>query len=161
MKFENIKIYSDGSCYNKIGEGGIGIYIPLLDRKISIGVKNTSSDRTEILGLLHSLVELNTVNFTKATIYIDNQYVVKTITQKWLVRWIRNGEYGRKNLDLWIPIWEFMETHNRNGRKIELVWIKGHSKAQDFNTKCNHIADMLADYKQKFELTIIDNVKFE
>ncbi|MFA7367676.1 MAG: RNase H family protein [Bacilli bacterium] len=159
---KKLEIYCDGSCYNKIGKGGIGIFIPLLNFQLSIGLKNTSSDRAEIIALIHSLDAIRFQEFDHAIFYIDNQYVVNTIEKGWLVNWIRNKEFDtRKNIDLWLTVKSFIDGYKKKGKQITLKWIKGHSKKEGFNTKCNHVADMLADYKQKFELTIIDNVKFE
>jgi len=152
-----LKAYCDGSCYNKTKEGGIGIFIPIEDRKVSIGIRNTSSARAEILALIFTLFELSNTEFHKAFVYTDNQYVVYTIEKGWLDNWIKNREHNfRKNFDLWLVVRNFLSVLMDQGKVVILVWVRGHTGQEDFNSQCNNVADRLANYKNDFELVLMD-----
>ena len=120
---EKFKIYTDGACEPNPGYGGycaiifgMGDFTPQII--IGGGVKNTTNNRMEIMGVLSAL------RFFKEpsdiTLFTDSQYVSKSINI-WLRNWIRRGE-DKKNMDLWKEIYQLTNKH-----KVIATWIKGHN----------------------------------
>jgi ribonuclease HI len=69
----------------------------------------------------------------------DSKYVVDCLTQRWFVRWKRNGwRTSQKspvvNKDLWEAVIEAME-----GREVKMVWVRGHA-----GNRMNEFVDQLA-----------------
>lgn len=132
-----IQIWTDGSCYYKTREGGIGIYIEIdAQPHISFykGLDNTSVGRTELFGILmgmrlikekHHLVEL----------YCDSQYAINCMNG-WIESWSEYAFVGKKNIDLLKALLE----EKRKFKNISFKWVKGHASNEG-----NKIADKLAD----------------
>lgn len=135
-------IYADGG----ITRAGVGTYgIILLHgehrREIQGGLKNTTSNRMEILACLVGLETLKKP--CDVTIFSDSQYVVNSIQQRWIWRWQQNNwkrwEDGSfvpvKNVDLWQRMVEQLHRHN----SVLFRWIKGHSGVVE-NERCHTLA---------------------
>ena len=132
-----VKIYTDGSCKNKIG--GWGAVILINDEIIEIFGKenNTTNNRMELLAAIKALMRLT--DPCKIDMYTDSKYVIRGITG-WIDRWIENGwktsnKQTVKNVDLWQELYSLKDRHLR----IKWHWIKGHS-----GNKFNQRADALA-----------------
>lgn len=146
--------YIDGSCNNqKKGTlsriGGVGLIEVREDKVIcnSFGpYQDVSSDRMEVMGLLHCLRSISEPNLD-VVIYCDNKYVVDGKMKKWYLRWVteyRTHGTERPNIDLWDIIWEEIRKLATIQTKIELRWVKGHS-----GNEYNELADRYADKGRK------------
>lgn len=144
-----ITVFTDGSCYYKTRQGGIGVYI--IDNKgkeyfYQKGYCDTTISRCELRAFLTALILLDKEKNILATIYSDSQYVVNNTLNN-LRQWFFNDWKGCENADLWKKIKEQLD--RKRNLRIKLHWIKGHSK--DLTNEINYgntVADMLANYKQ-------------
>lgn len=46
------------------------------------------------------------------TIYSDSQYVVNSINNGSAVKWFKDQDYSKKNLDIWVEILDLLEFHD-------------------------------------------------
>lgn len=156
-----IFIYTDGSCNNKTNQnGGFGIvllYNGNEKRVYSNQYSNTTSARMEIRGLLESLKHIRDKTIP-VTVYCDNEYVCKSISEKWAEKWeneswlIGRGEDNLKyrlNHDLWKQVLE--EYRKFPAGNVKLVWVRGHD-----GDKYNEIADELAGIAAHSSIIIDD-----
>lgn len=139
--------YTDGSCDNKVKIGGTGVVLFFQnDKRQTIATlkdsngpfKNTTSARMEIQAAIRALQLIQPTQKYQIKLYIDNQYVVKTIQCGWLDNWLTTGQQ-KKNMDLWA---EFKQLYDQHGgiHIVELIWIRGHD-----GNKWNELADKLAN----------------
>lgn len=149
---EKITVFTDGSCYAKHPEklGGSGAYILWKDKEyfISKGYKNTTIDRREIEAITLALRAIKTDVPCTVTFYVDRQNVVNTLKSKYIV-WYQFGSATdiAINQDVWIELFKEIRKHKK--MKMNVCWIPGHQKDKENPiTLGNHIADILADYKQ-------------
>ena len=133
-----IKVYTDGACQNNQlaeNKGGYGAVIfkpgeePL---KLNGGFRNTTNNRMELYGVLETLKHFDTP--TQITIYSDSQYVVGSINNGHLEKWISSNDFSKKNLDLWRQIYEYLKIHD-----TRFIWVKGHNE-----NSFNEMADLYA-----------------
>lgn len=128
--------YTDGSYQASLNAGGYGAII--LDenqnviKEIYQGFKNTTNNRMEIMGVLEVLKYFKDPVSIK--IISDSKYVIDTINNGYLFKWIEEQDYSKKNLDLWFQLADYVSFH-----KAEFEWTKGHS-----NNKYNNLADELS-----------------
>lgn len=99
----------------------------------------------ELLGVLECLKYFKTPEVL--TIYSDSQYVVSSINNKHLEKWISTNDTSKKNLDLWIPIYKLLSIHD-----VTFVWVKGHN-----NNKFNELADLYATHASECLNPLEDN----
>lgn len=148
---EKITIYTDGSCYWKTGEGGIGIYIVNTNKAFHKGYSNTSTSRMEIRALLVAIKQVKNIP-SEVTVKCDNQYVVNSIKERWVYDWEISNWSGRVNADLWKKV--LREIRKRDKVKFILKWVKGHQKdLTSDDAFYNALVDKLCDYKQFKERT--------
>lgn len=129
--------WTDGSYKPSINCGGYSAIITKdgeIVKKLYRGYKNTTNNRMELLGVLECLKYFT--NSEKITIYSDSQYIVSSINNKHLETWIKNNDQSKKNLDLWIPIYELLKFHT-----VTFIWVKGHN-----SNKFNELADLYATH---------------
>lgn len=142
----NITIYTDGSCYWKTKEGGIGIYFLDSNKAFHKGFSNTSTDRMEIIAFLYAIKNIKNIP-CHVEIKLDNQYVTNSINEGWVYEWERSNWCARKNADLWKKA--LKEIRKRNKVKFKITWIKGHQKdLTNDDAFYNALVDRLCDYKQ-------------
>lgn len=128
-------IYTDGAYSSSRNTGGysaIIVHEGNVVKKLYQGYKNTTNNRMELLGVLAALKYFDTPETLE--IYSDSQYVVNSINQKWLFKWIEEQDLTKKNLDLWFEIADLLKFHN-----VVMHWVKGH--ADDYY---NNLADIYA-----------------
>jgi ribonuclease HI len=122
-----VLIYCDGSCRNigdKLGGWGAVLLYLEYEKRIHGQVKNTTSNRMELLAPIKALRCLKRHDL-EITIYSDSQYLIKGITE-WSKSWVRNDwkvSSGRPviNKDLWLTLLKWDKK-----LKINWVWIRGH-----------------------------------
>jgi ribonuclease HI len=113
-------IYTDGSCRDR--KGGWAFVI-LFEMHWSDKVSDTTNNRMELTAVIEAL---KTLKNEECVIYSDSQWVINCAEG----RWKRN-----KNLDLW----EDFEEQRRRQKKVEFVWVKGHS-TNEYNNLCDKLA---------------------
>ena len=125
-----INIYADGGCrHNKRGIENIGAWAYRIELEDSVTeysepVKNTTNNQMELMAVIKALSSLDAGS--KATVWVDSQYVQKGITE-WSIRWKRNNWKTKTkkdvaNKDLWLELDRLNSLH-----KITWKWVKGHS----------------------------------
>ena len=121
-----IKIYTDGSCIENPGNGGLAAIIFMNNKKIAItgNKKNTTNNQMELMAAIEALKKIPTGQ--KVQVYTDSKYVKLGITE-WIEKWSQNNwktssKQKVKNLELWTELNEISKKH-----KIEWFWVKGHA----------------------------------
>jgi len=143
---KELLIYTDGSGNNKTREGGFGVYNVTEKKGYKKGYTNTTTARMEIRAVLFVLKSLPNEE-SKVTIKLDNEYVVKSIQERWAYGWEQFNWQGRTNADLWKQM--LAEIRRLNKVKITLQWIRGHQKnLEDDDVFYNNLVDVFANYKQ-------------
>ena len=142
-----------------------------LDIKFKFGafLKNPiTNQRAELYAIYKALFMVNnycskTRYYPKTiTIYSDSMYSINIYT-KWYKIWIKNGWIGSnnevKNTDIIKPTLSIINKLKKCS-EIKFVHIRAHTGYNDLNSKCNDIADKLANlgsskaidyYKQKYK----------
>lgn len=178
---KKIIAYTDGSAVVRgkaKGNGGFGTYFPDLNgqkRAFSLGFQETKTGRMEISALYYAITALDKDFKGVLTVYSDSEYVVKSFTEKRLLKWIKNGWTNTsgevKNKDMWKAVVKELEL--RSDMELEMIHIRSHQveKAktqeekdallQNEHIQGNRVADFLADYKRHKELLIKDTLNHE
>ena len=136
LKLLMIKIYTDGSYKPTTEQGGYASIITENDQVIKIlynGYIHTTNNRAELMGILYALEYFK--DSTELEIYSDSSYIVNSINNGHVKRWIEEHDNSKKNMDLWTRISKLLDFHN-----VTFFWIKGHN-----NNKFNELADCYAN----------------
>lgn len=148
-----LNIYTDGAARGNPGPGGYGIVMLWGDKRkeLSAGYRLTTNNRMELLAVIVALQNLTKKNI-EVNIFTDSQYVVNSITKKWLDNWIKTDfKGGKKNKDLWL------QYHNLSKEfKVRMHWVKGHADNQ-FNNRCDELATAAADSKDLLTDTVYES----
>ena len=143
-----VQAFTDGSAYWKTGCGGFGCYIKYEKgdvQTINQGFTQTKIGRMELLAVIRVL-EAMTDEDIDLTIYSDSEYVVKSINEGRLEKWLEKDFVGTANSDLWERFIDAL--CDKPNTKFEIKHIRGHQKVVDELTEGNNKADELADYRQ-------------
>lgn len=125
---KKIIIFTDGSCRDRKGGWAFVIIHETFEIHWSDKANDTTNNRMELTAVIEALKTLNDNNEDESVvIYSDSQWVINCAEK----RWKRN-----KNLDLWK---EYDEQKQNQKRKIEFVWVKGHSD-NEYNNLCDKLA---------------------
>lgn len=131
-----IKIYTDGSYKPSTNCGGYAAVITHNDLVIKViheGFKNTTNNRMEIMAVLEALKYFKVpIEFD---IYSDSEYVVNSINNRSLHKWIEENDQSKKNLDLWKQVYDLLQRH-----RVRFFWVKGHD-----DNEFNELADLYAN----------------
>jgi len=128
----NLKIYTDGSCFGNPGPGGYAAII--LDsenriiEKISGYELHTTNNRMEMLAIIRALQWIRVQKKTlplKINIYSDSSLIVQTMNLGWK---------KRANLDLWQDL-----SLAASGLALKFIWVRGHD-GDKYNEQCDKIA---------------------
>ncbi len=134
-------IYTDGAARGNPGRGGYGIVMMFGDKKkeLSAGYRFTTNNRMELLAVIVALQALKVKN-VPLTIYTDSQYIVNSVTKRWLDGWLKTDfKGGKKNKDLWLQYAALAKDY-----RITFQWVKGHA-ANVHNNRCDILATTAAD----------------
>ena len=96
-----VRVYTDGSYKPKTDQGGYASIITLDGELIKIlqkGYRHTTNNRTELMGVLYALEYFDEP--TEMEIYSDSSYVVNSINNDYLDKWINDNDVTKKNMDL-------------------------------------------------------------
>lgn len=153
-----INCFTDGSCYYKSKKGGWA-YLALLPNSYKIrngGLENTTVGRCEITALIRLLEDFKDTNYF-LKVHIDSQYVVFLFLKNWLKSWIESGSIKqKKNIDLLMKLWDLYVNYYQD--RLSLIWVRGHTGNDTFESDGNSIVDKYCNYKNDFELVEIDQV---
>lgn len=131
-----IRVYTDGSYKPSTNQGGYAAVITHNDLVIKVlheGFINTTNNRMEIMGVLAAFKYYNTP--MEMEIYSDSSYVVNSIKEKHLDKWIEESDTTKKNLDLWFEVYKLLRFH-----RVQFFWVKGHD-----DNEFNELADLYAN----------------
>lgn len=138
MNSLRIHAYTDGSCLNNPGPGGVGVYMRRTDRetkntkRLSFGFRHSTNNEMELGAILLALTSVSTPAIF--TIYTDSQYAIDCLC-KWHHSWAKsNWETCKKNKHMIQLIVMIMRYHT-----VEFVKVRGHS-----GDPGNELADQLA-----------------
>lgn len=140
---KKVTIYTDGACLGNPGPGGYGTVLLYGDGKgrnrkeLSGGYRLTTNNRMEIMAVIRGLEALK--ESCQVIVFSDSQYVVKTISLGWALRWRAKNwmikpTKPRPNADLWKCLLDLCEMH-----EVEMNWIKGHNGNKE-NEQCDDLA---------------------
>lgn len=131
-----IKIYTDGSYKPAIDQGGYASIITKDNKVIKTlykGYIHTTNNRVELMGVLYALKYFKLP--TDLEIYSDSNYIVNSINNNYINKWIIEQDNSKKNMDLWVKIDSLLHFHN-----VQFFWVKGHN-----NNEFNELADCYAN----------------
>lgn len=106
-------------------------------QELAQGYRNTTNNRMELMAVIAALERLTRP--CKVTLYSDSQYVVDSISKRWVYSWQRNGwrKSDKKpalNVDLWRRLLPLLEEH-----EVEFKWVRGHNNNVE-NERCDVLA---------------------
>ena len=130
-----ITIYTDGAFNPQQSVGGWAAIIVDEngnEKEYSGGVKNTTSQRMEVLAVLEGLFTLSKP--TKVEIVTDSKYVSNSMNKKWLHKWVEESQFDRIHFDLWRILYNLDKMHD-----ITIKWVKGHS-GHYYNERADKLA---------------------
>lgn len=137
-----IRIYTDGACSENPGPGGwASIWVSDNGIKVISGNNpNTTNNQMELTAVVVSLRRIRNFLTTLSNpwmskeyeIYSDSAYVVNSINNNWIDRWMLNDwKTSRgddvKNVELWMECLKLLSKIRQSGVKITFIKVKGHS----------------------------------
>lgn len=137
-----IRIYTDGACSENPGPGGwASIWVSDNGIKVISGNNpNTTNNQMELTAVVVSLRMVRNFLTTLSNpwmskeyeIYSDSAYVVNSINNNWVDRWMLNDwKTSRgddvKNVELWMECLRLLSKIRQSGVKITFIKVKGHS----------------------------------
>ena len=137
-----IRIYTDGACSENPGPGGwASIWVSDNGIKVISGNNpKTTNNQMELTAVVVSLRRVRnflTTSFNpwmskEYEIYSDSAYVVNSINNNWVDRWMLNDwKTSRgddvKNVELWMECLRLLYKIRQSGIKITFIKVKGHS----------------------------------
>lgn len=138
---KEIILYTDGSFYK-----GIGAYAAVMlyrDKKYTFTKKfsGTTNNRMEILAAIEPIELLD--DRCSITVISDSQYLVRSVSEKWMYSWEKKNFEGKKNPDLFKRLLKLDRFHN-----LKFKWVKGHA-GDKFNNECDKICGDTRQRKQE------------
>lgn len=133
----NLSCYTDGAYSPVRDRGGIGIVFVKDGKKVYEYKKtftNTTNNKCEIMAVVYALNAISKP-IEQLIIYSDSQYVIGCATKGWK---------RKKNVEYWNLYDKVLAKARTYCPDIQLIWVKGHEKSEDFNSKMNNLADKLA-----------------
>ncbi len=135
----DVIMYTDGSCLGNPGKGGYGVVLLYGEsrKELSVGYKETTNNRMELLAVIEGLKTLKRA--CTVVVYTDSKYVQHAITKKWLANWQQNNwktaaKKPVKNQDLWQGLIPLLALQT-----VDFRWVKGHSGHEE-NERCDELA---------------------
>jgi len=152
----DLRAYTDGSCKPNPGAGGWAwVYHSVKNPSLVFcdsggESKKTTNNRMEMMALIQLLQSLHSLTFRKVNIYLDTQYVLKSLlsngegrmnfglsgrpmytgyAKKWDMKKGQKGSGERlANQDLWIELHKELSWWGAHKRpQLIFHWVKGHN----------------------------------
>ena len=147
-----INIYTDGSLKRtKNGDiCGYGIYFPngeLKNVSAPFTIGKISNNRAELHAIYQAILRvIKNYTFNEINIYTDSEYAQKSLTL-WITSWKKNNWKNSKrqeieNKDIIVKIDKYLQKYNK---KINIKWVRAHTRGKDIDSINNAIADGLAN----------------
>lgn len=136
-----INLYTDGAASGNPGPGGWGAILQCagLEKEMSGGYCLTTNNRMELLAVIEGLKAIRW-DHADVEVWSDSTYVVKAVTEGWLLNWEAKGFAKKKNEDLWREFLTLWRRHH-----VTFHWVKGHA-GHPQNERCDRLA--VAAYQQ-------------
>lgn len=139
---KNLRIYTDGGCWNNTGEGAWAFVVTENGHAIysnSGRAANTTNNKMELQAMIEAIAWLDRP-VDSVVVVSDSQYCINGITQ-WVHGWVEKNwmTYDKKpvkNREQWELL--YFLAHKWIHTNIEFKWVKGHS-----GNKYNEVADAL------------------
>ncbi len=135
----HVEIYTDGGCEPNPGLGGYGVVLlhPKKRAEVSGGFRKTTNNRMEIFAAIAGLEKLKQP--CQVTLYSDSEYLVKAMTEGWLLKWKKKNWWRskterRENFHLWQRLDALCQKH-----QVEFRWVKGHAGHPE-NERCDQLS---------------------
>ena len=130
-----IMLYTDGAASGNPGPGGYGVVLECgrWRKEMSGGFALTTNNRMELLAVIMGLEAVNWQN-AEIHVYSDSTYVVKSVSEGWLDKWVARGWKKVKNPDLWQRFLPLYRSH-----RVTFHWVKGHA-GHPQNERCDALA---------------------
>ena len=131
-----VRIYTDGACSENPGPGGwASVWICDDNIKVKSGCNpKTTNNQMELTAVVVSLRRIvsNHCKGDTYEVYSDSAYVVNSINNNWVDRWMLNGWKTSKgddvkNVELWMECLKLLSQIKQMGIKITFIKVKGHS----------------------------------
>ena len=136
---KKVEIWTDGACSCNPGPGGWAAILNYkgIEKVVSGGLLETTNNVMELTAVIEGLKMLKEP--CDVTLYSDSAYVVKAISENWLVGWEKNGfktanKKPVKNRELWEDLSSLLKI-----QKVTFVLVKGHADNEN-NNRCDKIA---------------------
>ena len=136
---KKVEIWTDGACSCNPGPGGWAAILNYkgIEKVVSGGLLETTNNVMELTAVIEGLKMLKEP--CDVTLYSDSAYVVKAISENWLVGWEKNGfktanKKTVKNRELWEDLSSLLKI-----QKVTFVLVKGHADNEN-NNRCDKIA---------------------
>lgn len=153
---QSLNIFTDGSSYNHPRRGGIGILYVDTDENgherlveyCPDGYRSATNNEMELVACIEALTEAMGRRFhvdlsakSKIVIYTDSLYVVNGF-QSAKFQWSRDRWRTRDgNPVLHAVQWkELLKRVEKTGKRVEIVWHKGHSSSNPHNKTADKLA---------------------
>jgi ribonuclease HI len=130
-------------------KAGYGIHFPnkeLDDVSKSFTFGDKTNQRAELYAIYKAIKKISLkYEFNEMHIYTDSNYSIQSLTT-WIKTWKKNNWINAKkesvaNQDIIKMIDDYLQKYPN---KVFFHHVKSHTNKDDFNSKCNEIADKLA-----------------
>ncbi len=147
----NLRIYTDGGCWNHTGEGAWAFVVTEHGQEIysnSGRVAGTTNNKMELQAIIEAIAWLDR-KCESVVIVSDSQYCIKGITQ-WVFGWMEKGwmtasKEPVKNREQW-ELLCFL-AHRWIHSNLEFKWVKGHA-GHTFNERADALCtEAIATFK--------------
>ena len=130
-----VRIYTDGACSENPGPGGwASVWVSDNNIKVNSGCNpKTTNNQMELTAVVVSLRRISSGNKSQEyEVYSDSAYVVNSINNNWVDRWMLNDWKTSKgddvkNVELWMECLRLLSKIRQSGVKITFIKVKGHS----------------------------------
>jgi ribonuclease HI len=146
-------VFTDGATRGngKVGARGSyavywGPYAKLNECGLLPGALQTNQ-RAELYAVLRAFQQIAQLPLTnKYVLVTDSMYTINCLT-KWASNWVKNGWIASdrqpvKNQDLIVPLYD---VYCKQGHRVRLQHVNGHSKSTDFLHQGNNVADKMCN----------------
>lgn len=142
-----VNLFTDGACNVVSRNGGWGGWMTCGGQGIMLFGNDiaTTNNRMELFSVIAGLAQL--VVPCHVNVYSDSQYVVRAISDGWLMNWVKNGwktsnKKPVENQDLWQLLLPYLQVHT-----VKANWVKGHNGHFE-NEMCDRIAASEVEFLQ-------------